>query len=237
VACGSSFIRLPGEGRLPTAGVPSGRLPTSGAGLPAAGVPSAGLPAAVRAAAAPAAAAEQRPFLHGGMVRSSSSHLLCFPLCSGRLLCPDTLIRCIHLTFSTSTSRLDRICTACLEVYIAAPLGSLARSSRGRRRRAFPAGSRGRWARDLTRELPPGKDSHQPRCPGDVSVAAWKPTHVVHAARWRPIREGRLGFNYSFVSHAFGLARLRKKYYLRSCVAVSVKAWEFQVPSERGHPG
>lgn len=60
--------RLPGEGRLPAAGVPTGRLP-AGAGLPTGWVPpAAGLPSAVRAAAAPAAAAQQRPFLHGGML-------------------------------------------------------------------------------------------------------------------------------------------------------------------------
>jgi len=66
------FSRLPGEGRLPASGVPTGRLPPAGAGLPAAGLPAAGLPAAVRAAAS-TAAAEQRAFLHGGMVRSYSS--------------------------------------------------------------------------------------------------------------------------------------------------------------------
>jgi hypothetical protein len=71
------FSRLPGEGRLPASGVPAGRLPPAGAGLPAAGLPAAGLPAAglpaaVRAAAS-TAAAEQRAFLHGRMVCSSSS--------------------------------------------------------------------------------------------------------------------------------------------------------------------
>jgi hypothetical protein len=66
------FSRLPGEGRLPASGVPAGRLPPAGAGLPTAGLPAAGLPAAVRAAAS-TAAAEQRAFLHGRMVCSSSS--------------------------------------------------------------------------------------------------------------------------------------------------------------------
>jgi hypothetical protein len=74
----AAAARVPGEGRVPAAGVPAGRLPTAGAGVPSPGIPSAagvpaaaGLPAAVRAATAAAAAAapQQRAFLHGGMVR------------------------------------------------------------------------------------------------------------------------------------------------------------------------
>lgn len=73
----AAAARVPGEGRVPAAGVPAGRLPTAGAGVPSPGIPStagvpaaAGLPAAVRAAPAAAAAAapQQRAFLHGGML-------------------------------------------------------------------------------------------------------------------------------------------------------------------------
>ncbi|RWW75762.1 hypothetical protein BHE74_00016203 [Ensete ventricosum] len=62
------------EGRLPATGVPTAGLPAGR--LPAAGVPAAWVPSAVRSAAAPAA--EQRAFLHGGMVMHTKRSLSLF---------------------------------------------------------------------------------------------------------------------------------------------------------------